>query len=92
MGTLGFLGFGFLTFLGFFLGSGLDISKRSWKVLSSVMGWGGEPDLGVHVVPDVRVYPRVGGGEFQPKRSTAEYCSAVYRVYAHRDRQPRPPE
>ena len=46
VGTLGFLslcflGFGFLTFLVFSLGSGLVISKRSWKVLSSVRGWGG---------------------------------------------------
>ena len=38
-----FLGLGFLTILGFFLGSGLDMSKRSWKVLSSVRGWGADP-------------------------------------------------
>ena len=38
-----FLGLGFLTFLallGFWLGSGLVSSKRCWKVLSSVRGWG----------------------------------------------------
>ena len=40
-----FLGPGFLTFLaflGFWLGSGLVSSKRCWKVLSSVRGWGAE--------------------------------------------------
>ena len=38
-----FLGLGFLTFLaflGFWLGSGLVSSKRCWKVLPSVRGWG----------------------------------------------------
>ena len=31
------------------------------------------------------------GAEFQPKRSTAEYCRAICRVYAYRDRQPPKP-
>ena len=31
------------------------------------------------------------GSVFQPKRSTAEYCSTVCRVYANRDRQPASP-
>ena len=35
-----FLRFGFLTFLSFFLGSALANSKKWWKVLSSVRGWG----------------------------------------------------
>ena len=38
-----FLGLGFLTllaFLGFWLGAGLVSSKRCWKVLSFVRGWG----------------------------------------------------
>lgn len=29
---------------------------------------------------------------FQPRRSTAEYCSTVCRVYASRDRQPTKPK
>ena len=44
-----FLGPGFLTFLallGFWLGSGPVSSKRCWKVLSSVRGWGLECTVG----------------------------------------------
>ena len=37
LGVGAFRGF---SFLGFFLGPGLVISKRCWKVLSSVRGWG----------------------------------------------------
>ena len=37
----------FLAFLGFWLGSGLVSSKRCWKVLSSVRGWG--HGHGVHI-------------------------------------------
>ena len=43
-----FLGPGFLTFLsflGFWLGAGLVSSKRCWKVLSSIRGWGGLTDV-----------------------------------------------
>ena len=37
-----FLGFGFLTFSSFFFGSALANSKKCWKVLSSVRGWGAD--------------------------------------------------
>ena len=76
-----FLGLGFLTFLallGFWLGSGLVSSKRCWKVLSSVRGWGATT-ASKRITPNSKgLSPRVRGNHSLFQSPAARINCEVY--------------